>query len=137
MGRQHWIAVFGYGSLITVSVLGSFGMSLSVLKMSTEQSVTISFLTLAFAQLWHLFNMRDRGTDILRNEITRNRYAWLSIGFCTLLLLGAVYLPIISTALKLANPGVRGWLLVVIASLIPAVIGQIIKGSNRGAPVTA
>jgi hypothetical protein len=31
-----------------------------------KRSVTVSFLTLAFAQLWHVFNMRSHGAHLLR-----------------------------------------------------------------------
>jgi Ca2+-transporting ATPase len=90
-----------------------------------EQAVTISFLTLALAQLWHVFNMRDRGSKLFRNEITRNQYVWGALVVCVGLLLLAIYLPVLALVLNLTDPGHKGWLLIISLSLAPLFIGQI------------
>jgi Ca2+-transporting ATPase len=46
------------------------------------RAVTLSFLSLVLAQLWHVFNMRDRGTHLIRNDITRNPYVWGALALC-------------------------------------------------------
>jgi Ca2+-transporting ATPase len=125
--RRHWGAIGGYGLIITISVLGVLGLALNWLGMEEGQAVTVSFLTLAFAQLWHVFNMRDRDSSLLRNEVTRNLYVWGALALCTGLLLGAVYLPILSDVLKVVQPDLEGWILVIVSSLIPLVVGQILK----------
>jgi Ca2+-transporting ATPase len=127
VSRHHWLAVGGYGTVMTAAVLGALALALMWLKMAKQQAVTVSFLTLAFSQLWHVFNMRDPGSKVFDNEITRNRFVWGALGLCTLLLLGAVYLPGLSHVLKVANPGTAGWLLVIMMSLIPFVVGQATK----------
>jgi P-type Ca2+ transporter type 2C len=127
MTRRHWYRMGGYGLLITAAVLGALALALKWLGMAREQAVTVSFLTLAFAQLWHVFNMRDRESNLLRNEITRNRYVWGALSLCILLLLLAVYLPGLSDVLKVADPGPSGWALVAVMSLLPLVLGQIGK----------
>jgi len=125
--RSYWLAISGYGMLITISVLGALFLGLTWLKMGKDQAVTISFLTLAFAQLWHVFNMRDSDSCIFRNEITRNPYVWEALALCTGLLISAVYFPGLSKVLKVSNPGVEGWILIIVMSMIPWVIGQIVK----------
>lgn len=125
--RRHWLSIGGYGLAITISVLGALALALAWLNMSPRQAVTISFLTLAFAQLWHVFNMRDRGSPLFRNEITTNPFIWCALGLCAGLLLIAVYLPGLSDVLKLVNPGKKGWILVAIMSLIPWIMGQIVN----------
>jgi Ca2+-transporting ATPase len=125
--RDHWEAIAGYGLLITVSVLGVFGVALRELNVADKRAITISFLTLAFAQLWHVFNMRERSSGLIRNEITQNPYVWGALALCTGLLLAAVYVPGLSNLLKTADPGPEGWLLVIPASLLPLVVGQIVK----------
>ena len=127
MARRHWLSVGGYGFVITVSVLGAFAMSLLWLKMDQKQAVTVSFLTLAFAQLWHVFNMRDRGSGVFKNDITRNSFVWGALALCTGLLVAAVYLPGLSYVLRVCHPGLKGWILVIVMSLIPLVIGQALK----------
>ena len=131
--RGRWWSLFGYGGLITASVLASFWIALAVLKVDATETVTISFLTLAFAQLWHIFNMRDPDSGLVRNEITANPYVWAALAICSLVLLGAVYLPGISTVLHLRGPGLRVWGVILSLSLLPLLIGQIVK-VLRGRP---
>jgi Ca2+-transporting ATPase len=125
MTRSHWLAVMGYGTLITMSVLGALALAFYWLNMEHARAVTVSFLTLAFAQLWHVFNMRDTRSGFLRNDITRNRLVWAALLLCTVLLLMTVYVPGFSHVLKVANPGLAGWTVVLVLSLLPVVIGGI------------
>jgi Ca2+-transporting ATPase len=124
-GKQ-WRAVFVFSVLMSLAVLGALVISLGPLGLDNAEAVTVSFLTLAFAQVWHVFNMRGRGSKLFRNGITRNRFVWLALLLCVILLIGAVYLPGISTVLRVTPPNATGWLLVIGMSLMPAVVGQII-----------
>ncbi len=127
MTRRHWMEVGGYGGFITVSVLGALWLALTGLDMSQAQAVTVSFLTLAFAQLWHVFDMRDRGSHILRNDIVQNPYVWGALLLCIGLLLLAVYVPFLADLLSVARPGLEGWGLVIGMSLLPLIFAQILK----------
>jgi Ca2+-transporting ATPase len=124
MNRDHWLQMVGYGLLITGSVLSALALALLWLGLDRSQAITVSFLTLAFAQLWHVFNMRERSSNLVRNEITRNRFVWGALLLCTGLLLVAVYLPGLSDVLKVVDPGPSGWAVVFVMSAIPLVIGQ-------------
>ena len=126
--RGHWRVIAGYGALISLSVLAAFGVALKGMEMEVPQAVTVSFLVLAFAQLWHVFNFRERGTTLFRNDVVRNPYVWGALGLCVVLLLAAVYLPGLSNVLKLTHPGSQGWLLVIGFSLVPLAVGQLMKG---------
>jgi len=123
----HWWAVFGYGGVITVAVLVGFRIAMVTLGMEATQAVTVSFMTLAFAQLWHIFNMRDAGSGLIRNGIVYNPYVWAALVFCTAILVAAVYLPVISDVLTLSDPGLRGWTLILAMSLLPLAAGQTVK----------
>jgi Ca2+-transporting ATPase len=125
--RRHWGAIGGYGLIITISVLGALGLAFNWLGMGEDQAVTVSFLTLAFAQLWHVLNMRDRDSSLLRNEVTRNPFVWGALVLCTVLLLGAVYIPVLADVLRVVDPGLKGWALVLVMSLMPLIVGQILK----------
>jgi Ca2+-transporting ATPase len=95
--------------------------------MEQDRAVTISFLTLAFAQLWHVFTMRDGGTGLFDNEIVRNPWIWGALALCTVLLVAAVYVPGLNSLLKVEDPGLAGWGLVLGASLVPWIVGQIFR----------
>jgi Ca2+-transporting ATPase len=127
LSRRGWFSVFGYGASITFSVLLAFGLAFRILNMGQQQAVTVSFLTLAMAQLWHVFNMRARGTSLFKNEVVKNPYVWAALGLCIVLLLAAVYVPLLSEVLRLTNPGLSGWILIVVASSLTCFTGQIYK----------
>jgi Ca2+-transporting ATPase len=98
--------------------------------MKEQQAVTVSFLTLAFVQLWHVFNMRDKGSGFILNDISRNPFIWGALGLCILLLLAAVYVPVFANVLHVVNPGKEGWTLILVMSGIPFIIGQIANFVN-------
>lgn len=123
--RDHWLRIGAYSAVITISVLIVFALALGPMAMETARAVTIAFLTLAFAQLFHVFNMREAATSLINNDITRNPWVWGALALCTVLLLLATYVPFLQTILQTVNPGVQGWIMVLIGSLVPLVIGQI------------
>jgi Ca2+-transporting ATPase len=128
MNTGRWYSVAIYGFIITVAVLGAMAIALYYLGMDEKSAVTVSFLTLAFAQLWHVFNMRDKNSRFFNNAIIRNPFIWGALALCSLLLAATVYVPLLAEVLGVANPGIHGWMLILIMSLLPMVVGQIALG---------
>jgi len=122
--RQRWALIFAYGVLMGASVLGAMAFAVRVLGMEEGGAVTVSFCTLAFGQLWHVHNMRDRESGWWRNEITRNPWMWAAVALCVLLILVAVFLPGLQALLHLRNPGAAGWLAIAAFSLLPLAAGR-------------
>jgi Ca2+-transporting ATPase len=131
LARPQWWDIGGYGFVIGLSLLAVFWLCLNPLQLSQKTSVTISFLSLAFARLWHVWNMRDRNSPLIRNEITQNPYVWVALAICTALLLLAVYIPPIADVLKIVRPTAFEWGLIIGSSLVPVAIGQIILTLKR------
>jgi len=127
MARKHWFAVFGYGALITLSVLGIYALALGRMNLAQDRAVTISFLTLAFSQLLHVFNMRDREAGLLRNDIVGSITVWGALTLCVGFLLAAVYVPALAGVLGVVAPDGQDWLFVISASLLPLFLGQLAK----------
>lgn len=123
--RNHWLMILGYGFIIAFSIIASLLIALLGLNMPIEKAVTISFLTLTFARLAHVFNMREKDSPVINNEVTRNPFIWGAIGLCTVLILAAVYVPVLSGVLQTVDPGLNGWLIISIMSLIPFIFGQL------------
>jgi len=123
LSRSHWFGIAGYGGLITLTVLGSLWAAQAVLGLDAGGAVTVSFLTLAFAQLWHVFNMRADDAGFINNEITRNPYVWGALALCVVILLGAIYLPGPALVLAIVPPSAEAWGLVLGASFVPLVGG--------------
>jgi Ca2+-transporting ATPase len=111
--------------------LGAFSIALYVLNIGEIRAVSISFLTLAFVQLWHVLNMRDLGTNLIKNEVITNKYIWGAIALSVLLILTATYLPGLNTVLKTVDPGPEGWLLILGMSIIPLILGQIWRSLGK------
>ena len=131
MTRRHWGSVAGYGTIITFSVLGAFALAFRRFQFGQDRAVSISFLSLAFAQLWHVFNMRESAAGLVRNEVTQNPYVWGALALCTGLLLGAVYIPAAASLLNVSPPGSTGWTLIIVTSLTPLIVGQIVKEGKK------
>lgn len=125
LDSPQWKGIALYGLIITASVLAALYIALHVLNLPAKEAVTISFLTLAFAQLWHVFNMRGTDSTFIRNTITRNPYIWGAILLCIGLLMGAVYLPGIAAVLQVSPPNLYGWATVMVFSIIPFLLGQL------------
>ncbi len=121
---SHWGLITGYGLSMTAAVLGSLAVARLVLHMEIAQAVTVSFLTLAITQLWHVFNMRDFRSGIFKNDVVKNPFIWGALLLCLGIIVCAVYFPPLAKVLKTENPGIRGWEVVIMMSLIPLVIGQ-------------
>lgn len=127
MTRGHWRGIGLYGILIALTVLGALIIALKWFGYSDLRATTISFLTLGFARLWHVFNMRDRNSTLLKNDVIKNPFVWGAIVLCALLLISTVVFPWLGNVLKIEHPGPDGWFLVIGMSLIPFIIGQFYK----------
>jgi Ca2+-transporting ATPase len=126
MDKRRWLAVVAYGATITIAVLGAMAIGMFYFRMDEKKAVTVSFLTLAFAQLWHVFNMRNRNSRLLDNSIVRNPFIWGALALCSLLLAATIYVPVLAKVLNVVNPGMDGWLLIIGMSLLPLLIGQVV-----------
>ena len=131
--RHHWLSIIGYGALIAAATLGAFGLGLAWLGLGEAEAVTMSFLTLALAQLWHVFNMRKPGTSMLRNVVTRNPYVWAALALCIVLIALAYALPPVAQVLQLAPLNGMAWTVVVLMSTGPWLLGQALKFRSTGA----
>lgn len=130
--RALWIAIVLHSLSISASTLGAFVLAQTYLSMTSDAAVTVSFLTLALAQLWHVFNMRDPRSGLIRNEITRNKYVWGALLLSVGLLMLVLFVPIAADELDLRLPTPDAWLLIIGMSLLPLALGQIVKISSAG-----
>ncbi len=128
---SHWRTIIAYSIVITVCVFGSLIIGFVILGAPRDEAVTMSFLTLAFAQLWHIFNMRRRDSRMFVNEITTNRYVWLALILCIAILLGALYIGPVAAVLELVGPDPLQWAVIIGMSLAPLLVIQLGKKLSR------
>ena len=125
LGRPQWVRIILHAAGMTAATFGALAVAEFWLDLDRASVVTLTFLTLAFAQLWQVFNMRASGSKPFRNEVTRNPWVWAALLLCTALLVGPAYLPAVAAVLGLAPLDWIGWTLVLSASLAPLAVVQL------------
>ena len=127
LGRTQWIAIVLHGLALTAATFGAFALAHVWVGSDERATVTVTFLTLTFAQLWHVFNMRHQTSGLFRNEITRNPWIWAALALCAGTAVTAVYVPSLSFMLHLAAPNIKMWGIVLIMSLMPLFLGITVR----------
>lgn len=126
--RTNWLHIGLFGLVMSITVLAAMAIAVLAMGFDQRQAVTVAFCTLALAQMWHVLNMREEMRALVDNEITRNRWIWGALLLCLLLILAAVYVPMLAEVLELSAPGVAGWALIVASSFMPLVVAPIVRG---------
>ena len=125
IGARQWLLLGVLGGAITLATLGAYGLSLFWLAMDGADAITVAFVTLALAQMWNVFNLRNPEAGLLRNDVTANPHVWAAIALCLILIGAALWVPGLALVLRLEWPGMAGLGLALGASLVPLVLGQI------------
>lgn len=127
LSRGHWWEVVVYGTAITLSILVLVYLGASRWGWTAILINNLSFYTLVLAQLWNVFNLPGRRTSFFKNEVTRNNYVWMSLLLC-LVLMGLGYaIPAVRSALSLLQFPIQYLHLMLIFSLIPLLLVQVLK----------
>ena len=122
LGKAQWRRIIVHGVVMTAATFMSMILAREWLQLEGEDLVAVTFLTLAFAQLWHVFNMVDPRQPLFRSQLVRSRWVWASILFCSFLLLMAVFVPAASAILSLNVPTLEMWALIIGLSPLPVIV---------------
>jgi Ca2+-transporting ATPase len=114
-----------FATLIAAVTLSAFlwGMRAGAL----DRALTLSFMTLAFAQLFHLGNARSREPVLSFARVVANPYALAAVPLVAGLQILAVEWPPLARILGTVPLTGSDWLVVLGLSLVPAVVGQVIR----------
>ena len=126
LGRSQWSAITLHSLALTAGTFGALAAARLWLNLDGAKVVTVTFLTLAFAQLWHTFNTRHPQSRLLRNEVTRNPWLWGALLLCTALLAVPPYLAPMAELLQLSPPTLTMWAIILALSAAPLVVTQAI-----------
>jgi len=132
LARPQWVTIVLHGLILTAATFGALVLGHFWLGLDERAAVTVTFLTVAFAQLWHVFNMRDPASGLFHNEITRNPWIWAALVLCTALLLTAAYVPSFAFILHMAPLDLKMWGIVLAMSLAPLLVGLIVRSLTGG-----
>ena len=118
-----------YGVLITASTLVPFVASLrgaiTPEDLDPRRPTTLAFMTLALAQLLHVFNARGHDAVLFSRRILRNRWIGGALALTVSLQLCALYFPPLRTVLRTVPLSAREWLVVIAAASTPLLLGQL------------
>ncbi|MFM9948951.1 MAG: cation-translocating P-type ATPase [Saprospiraceae bacterium] len=127
ISKKGWIMISSYAFVITCTVALAVVYCQQVLKTDDLVTNNVAFVTLALAQLFHVFNMASANARFWINDITKNKFVWLAILLCAGLLLLVFAIPQMREVLNLAALTVEVWLVCLVASLLPLVLIQAYK----------
>ena len=125
-------SILGYGFLMTVATLAAFFYGVMTHEPAEAgepnfAAITMSFLTIGFAQLFHVFDSRKERKPMRGGEWFTNRYVLGAVVVTVLLQLAAVYAPGLPTILKTQPPTGVDWLVIAGCALMPVTVGQVLR----------
>lgn len=118
-----------YAALITASTLAAFIWTLR--GPQPEKAVSMSFLTLSLAQIFHLGNARSSAPVTSLAAIVRNRYALGAVALALLLQILALHAPGLARVLGTQALAPRDWAVALLLGAAPATIGQLLRQRRR------
>ncbi len=127
LGRAQWLAIVLYGSTLTAATFGALAVARLGLGLDERATVTVTFLTLAFGQLWHVFNMRHPSSPLILNEISRSPWIWAALALCAGILMTAAYVPSLAFMLHMVAPDVTMWGIIFVMSIVPLLAGPLVR----------
>jgi len=113
-----------YAVLIAAVTLGGYAWALSAEESDPRRAMTVAFMTLAFAQLFHLLNARRKGPALTRRHAFSNRWAFGAVALVTGLQVIAAHLAPLAEVLGTRPLPAGDWAVVVGLAAIPALLGQ-------------
>ncbi len=127
VSNRDWIAIGLYALSITFACMAAVIYCKVYLLVDDKTANNVAFITLAFAQLFHVFNMASAKSKLLLNEITKNKFVWLALIICAGLMSMVFAVPQMSRVLELNMLGLNVWFTSITASLIPLFLVQLYK----------
>jgi Ca2+-transporting ATPase len=113
-----------YAVLIAAVTLGGYAWALSAEESDPRRAMTVAFMTLAFAQLFHLLNARRKGPALTRRHAFSNRWAFGAVALVTGLQIISAHLPPLAEILGTRPLPAGDWVVILGLAAIPAVLGQ-------------
>ncbi|HKK80216.1 MAG TPA: cation-transporting P-type ATPase, partial [Phaeodactylibacter sp.] len=127
LDRSSWRKIVVYGVVLSIFVFAAFYFVRWQWGAEFALANNVAFFTLAFAQLFHVLDMRDNDEPIFNNQVTRNKYVWMAVAFCTAAILAAYFIPGLSSLLSLPAMPLAYWGVVATAAVGAILSIQVLK----------
>ena len=92
-----------------------------------RHAVTIAFMTLALAQVFHAFNARSQQRSAFTSLLFTNAWLWGATAICLLLQIAAVTVPPLRDVLHTVPLTPSDWGLIAACSLTPVAVVEVVK----------
>lgn len=125
--KQDWINILVYASLLALPIIGVTWYCSVYLQMDAKICNNITFFSLAFSQLWHVFNLSSRKISFFKNEITENKFVWAALGLCIVIMLTFYWVSPLNKIIGLQKLDFTIWSIILITSWMPVVLVQLFK----------
>jgi Ca2+-transporting ATPase len=131
INRKNWFMIASHGLILTVYIVGAYFFASIYWGLSDAVCNNVAFFSLAFAQLWHVFDMREASEDIFNNQVTQNKYVWWAIALCVTAIIASYFIPQISNVLSYQELSREIWTLIGITSVLPIITIQTLKELSK------
>jgi len=125
--NRDWIIICLYAVGMTLAVISAVLYCRQYITTNELVINNVAFITLTFAQLFHVFNMSSLRSALFVNEVTKNKFVWIALLICTGLLVLVYVLPAMRMVLKLEVLPQRVWAVAILAGLVPMLLVQMYK----------
>ena len=122
--NKSWIAIGIYAVVMTLSVLLAVFYCRYTITTDGRMENNIAFITLTFAQLFHVFNMSSSHAPLFVNDVTKNKFIWWALFICCGLLALVFVLPQMRLVLNLSVLPAKIWIVSIIAGMLPLILIQ-------------
>jgi Ca2+-transporting ATPase len=127
VSNKDWITISIYAAAMTIAILVAVFYCKQSISADSKVLNNVAFITLVFAQLFHVFNMSSADSKLIVNEITKNKFVWAALLICTLIMVLVYTIPQMRLVLGLAILPLNIWLVSILAALIPVILIQFHK----------
>ena len=125
--KKDWINIIVYALLLALPIMLVSWYCSYYLKYESTICNNITFFSLAFAQLWHVFNLSSRKISFIKNEVTRNAFVWFALLLCIIIMAIFYIVPSLKEILGLQSLDTTIWLIIVGTSFAPVLLIQLLK----------
>ena len=124
------------GLLLSATTLLAFWVGMRWYGLENDgmrHAVTLAFMTLAMAQVFHAFNARSQRRSAFTARLFTNGWLWAAVAGTSLLQVAAVYTPFFQGILHTVPLTATDWVLVLGCSLAPVGVVEVVKLGQRAA----
>jgi Ca2+-transporting ATPase len=131
--RFGWLIVW-QGTLLGGCALAAFALGMrwyGDTGVGLRHAVTLAFMTLALAQVFHAFNARSRTGSAFTRRMFTNGWLWGATLICIVLQVAVVTVPWLRSVLRTEPLGAADWGVIAVGALTPVVVVELVKLAIR------